>query len=223
MRSLASIVSLAMVLVVSSCDQANLEKAKEIMKEDSRQNIQVAVLFDNSISYKPHIDKTLDQVKDIFRLLANDYPETNTSLVMVDHQATIIWRGLSKDLQTPYDELADLLTAKTSKFTNLSDAVGKACYLLKNSENDRKIILVFSDLKHSMPDYHPADEEIIPPPDDFPWTELRGIEIFAFYVPYRELKAWKTAGVKNGISLSGFLPEEMKTAKAAEIIFGKEE
>ncbi|MDI6891203.1 MAG: VWA domain-containing protein [Thermodesulfovibrionales bacterium] len=211
-----------LLLSLTACDREKLEKARAIMKQESMEEVQVAVLFDNSLSYKPFIDDTLIQVRDVFRYLAATYPEANTTLIMIDKNAKIIWSGLSRDLQKPYDELKNILKNKTSKYTNLIDAVNKAVYFLNKEKANRQILIIFSDMKHSMPDYHPRDYEVVPPPEDYPWEGLKGIETYAFFVPYKEWHEWVKVMDQKGVKIKGFLPEELKTAKAVQIVFEEE-
>jgi hypothetical protein len=208
------------LLSLTACDSERLEKAKAIMAQDeSAQDIQIAVLFDNSISYKPFIEDTLLQVKAVFQHMAAKYPQAEVTLIMVDTKANIIYSGLSKDLQRAYDDLADRLRNETAKFTNLTDAVNKALYFLEKGKAHRKALLIFSDMKHSMPDYYPKDIEVVPPPPDFPWDALKGVETYAFYVPYKEWRLWEKTLNEKGAIITAKLPEELKTLKVTQIIF----
>lgn len=217
-----TIAILISLLFTSACDKERIEKAKAIMEQDSLQEVQLVVLFDNSLSYKPFIKETLIQVRDVFRFLATKYPEANTTLIMIDYKANIVWSGLSKDLQRPYEELKNILENETSQYTNLTDAVNKTIYFLEKEKANRKILLIFSDLKHSMPDYHPRDSEVVPPPKDFPWDKLKNIETYAFFVPFKEWQEWKKVTGEKGLKIKGFLPEELKTVKAVQIVFEEE-
>lgn len=213
------IIASLLLLIITGCDKERFEKAKAIMEQESLEGIQVVLLFDNSISYKPFIEKTLVQVRDVFRYLATQYPGSRASLILIDSKATIIWSGLSQDLQKPYDELKDILQKKTSKFTNLIEAINKALYFLEETKAERKVLLIFSDMKHSTPGYYPLDTEVVPPPHEFPWQELNGVEIYAFFVPYKEWSQWKMVMGQKGVKIKGFLPEELKTVRAVQIIF----
>ncbi|MEK6689959.1 MAG: hypothetical protein AABY78_01490 [Nitrospirota bacterium] len=212
------------LLSLTACDSERLKKAKAIMAQDeSLQDIQVVILFDNSISYKPFIEDTLVQVKGVFQHVAAKYPEAEVSLVMIDTKATIIYSGLSRDLQRAYDDLSNRLRNETAMFTNLTDAVNKALYFLGKAKSRKKVLLVFSDMKHSMPDYFPQDIEVVPPPSDFPWDGLKGVETYAFYVPYKEWREWGKVLNEKGLKITVKLPEELKTAKVTQIIFKEEE
>lgn len=212
------------LLSLTACDSERLKKAKAIMAQDeSLQDIQVVILFDNSISYKPFIENTLVQVKGVFQHMAAKYPESEVSLVMIDTKATIIYSGLSRDLQKAYDDLSNRLRNETASFTNLTDAVNKALYFLGKAKSRKKVLLVFSDMKHSMPDYFPQDIEVVPPPSDFPWDGLKGVETYAFYVPYKEWREWGKVLNEKGLTITVKLPEELKTAKVTQIIFKEEE
>ncbi|MEM7828190.1 MAG: VWA domain-containing protein [Candidatus Aenigmatarchaeota archaeon] len=208
------------LLSLTACDSERLEKAKTMMAQDeSTQDIQIAILFDNSISYKPHIEDTLLQVKGVFQYMAAKYPGAETSIIMVDTKANIIYSGLSKDLQRAYDDLVDKLRNETTQFTNLTDAVNKALYFLEKGKAHRKVMLIFSDMKHSMPDYYPQDIEVVPPPPDFPLDGLKGVETYAFYVPYKEWRLWRKTLDEKGVIITAKLPEELKSLKVTQIIF----
>jgi hypothetical protein len=218
------LIGLLLLSTITGCDSERLEKAKAIMAQDeSAQGIQIAVLFDNSISYKPFIEDTLLQVKGVFQHMAAKYPEAEVSLIMVDTKANIIYSGLSKDLQRAYDDLADRLRNETAKFTNLTDAVNKSLYFLEKGKAHRKLLLIFSDMKHSLPDYYPQDIEVVPPPPDFPWDGLKGVEVYIFYVPYKEWREWEKVVNGKGAIITAKLPEQLKTLKAAQIIFKDED
>lgn len=68
--------ALMMLLALTACDRERIEKAKATLSQDeSMQEIQMAILFDNSISYKMFIEPTLHQVKGVFQHMAAKYPE----------------------------------------------------------------------------------------------------------------------------------------------------
>jgi hypothetical protein len=222
MRVRRLIVAITALLTLTACDKEKMERAKAALSRDeSIPEIQMAVLFDNSISYKAFIEPTLSQVKGVFQHMAAKYPEAEVGLIMIDTKATIIYSGPSKDLQRAYDDLSDKLRHETSKFTNLIDAVEKGLYFLEKARARRKVMVVFSDLKHSLPDYYPQDMEVVPPPPGFPWEKIKeaGVEMYAFYVPYREWREWGKVMEKTGGRIAAKLPEELKTVKAAEILF----
>jgi hypothetical protein len=218
-------VAIALILILTiltGCKKERIERATEIMKQEALEEVRTCVLFDNSLSYKPYISDTLIQVRDIFRYLAEKYPKTNTALIMIDKEAKIIWSGASEDLQRPYDELKETLRRETSRFTNLTDAVNKALYFLNKEKARRKILLIFSDMKHSMPNYYPNDQKVVPPPENFPWERLKDIEIYVFYVPYEEWQEWQKVIANKEVKIKGFLPEELKTLKAFQVVFEEE-
>ncbi len=80
-------------------------------------------------------------------------------------------------------------------------------------------------MKASTPEYHPKDEQVVPPPPDFPWDELKGnnIETYAFFVPFKEWKIWIPAMKEKGVLIKETLPEGLKTTKVTDIIFPEEE
>lgn len=216
-------------IILAGCKQENIEKAKGALNMDeSRPDIQVSVLFDNSKSYKEYVGSTLDNVKKIFQYLASKYSDDErikVSLILIDTNASIIFNGKAKDLQRPYDDVAHRLKDGQSRFTNLSDAVNKAIYFLREGKAKRKIMILFTDMKASTPDYYPKDEVVVPPPKDFPWKELKTeqIETYAFFVPYKEWQLWMPLVKENGVSIKAKLPEEMKTETAFKLIFTEEE
>lgn len=216
------------LLILPGCSKENREKAKEQMKADeSRPEIQVSVLFDNSLSYKEYVNDTLVNVKKVFQYLASKYgsdEKIKISLILIDSNATIIYNGKAKDLQRPYDDVEKILKTGQSKYTDLSGAVNRALYFFKEGNAKRKVILLFTDMKASTPKYHPKDDEVVPPPPDFPWQELKNekVEIFAFFVPYKERILWQPVSAEKGVNINALLPEEMKTETAYKLVFKEE-
>jgi hypothetical protein len=221
MRKIVIVLILILTILIG-CKKEKMERAKEMMKQGALEEVRTCVLFDNSLSYKPYISDTLIQVRDLFRYLAEKYPESNTTLIMIDKEAKIIWSGASKDLQRAYDELKETLRHGTSRFTNLTDAVNKALYFLNKEKAGRKILLIFSDMKHSMPNYYPKDQKVVPPPENFPWERLKDVEIYVFYVPYEEWQEWQKVIANKEVKIKSFHPEELKTLKAFQVVFGEE-
>lgn len=214
---------LAVAFSLPSCSRENLRKAKATLLQESQQEMEVVILFDNSLSYKPYISQTLSQVLDVFKYLAKNHPQCSTSLVLIDQKATIIWSGTNKDLQKPYDELKRILQTETSPYTDLVGAVERGLYFLNKDNAAEKYLLIFSDMKHSTPSYYPSDKELVPPPAGFPWEEINRSEVhvFVFFVPYTEWKAWSLLAKEKGVDIKGFLPEELKTKRAVQIVFGE--
>jgi hypothetical protein len=209
-------------ILFSSCGKENVRKAKAILFQE-KDEIRVVVLFDNSLSYKQYISPTLVQVRELFKHLAHDYPQCSTSLLLIDQKATI-WSGKNQSLQRAYDELKNLLQKETSRYTNLIDAVERGLYLLKKEEAEKYYLLIFSDLKHSTPSYFPQDKDLVPPPTNFPWEEIKKADanVFAFYVPFKEWKVWENVSRLMGVNIKGFLPEELKSVMVKDIVFGGE-
>lgn len=218
-----------MMLTFVACSKDNRDKAKEMMKEDeTRPEIQVSILFDNSLSYKNYIDDTLINVKKVFQYLAANYnsnDDIKVSLILIDSEATIIFNGKAKDLQRPYDDVEKTLKTGQSNFTDLTGAVNRALYFFKEGNAKRKVMLLFTDMKASTPKYHPKDDEVVPPPREFPWDDLKKekIEIFAFFVPYKERVLWQPVTAEKGMIIKAMLPEEMKTESAYKLVFMKNE
>ncbi|MBI4691202.1 MAG: VWA domain-containing protein, partial [Nitrospirae bacterium] len=221
--------TLIIMLFSGACKQGNLQKAKEMLAEDEgRPEIQVSVLFDNSISYKDYVEKTLDNVKKVFQYLASKYgndENVKVSLILIDTEAKIVFNGKTRDLQRAYDDVANELRSGQTQFTDLTNAVNRALYFLSEGKAKRKVIMMFTDMKASKPDYHPKDEKTVPPPPDFPWDELKAenVEIYAFFVPYEERKLWKPVTEEKGVRIIAKLPEEMKTESAYNLVFKEEE
>ena len=221
-----------LIVVISmlflGCKQENLENARKALSEDeNKPEIAVSVLFDNSISYKGYVEDTLNNVKKIFQYLASKYSSDENmkvSLILIDSDAKIIFNGKPRDLQRAYDDVANILKTGQTKFTNLSGAVNRAIYFLRESNASRKVIVMFTDMKASTPNFHPKDEKVVPPPPDFPWDELKKeeIEIFSFFVPYEEWKVWIPVVEEKGVEITAKLPEEMKTESAYKIVFKEE-
>lgn len=228
MNRLFPLLIVAVSILALGCNQENLANARKVLSEDeNKPEIAVSVLFDNSISYKKFVEDTLNNVKKIFQYLASKYgsdENMKVSLILIDSDAKIIFNGKPRDLQRAYDDVATILKTGQTKFTNLSGAVNRAIYFLKESNAGRKVIVMFTDMKASTPNFHPKDEKVVPPPPDFPWDTLKSenIEIFSFYVPYDEWNAWMPVAEEKGVEITAKLPEEMKTESAHQIVFKEE-
>lgn len=229
MRNILLIATLIAILFSAACKQENLQKAKEMLAEDEGiPELQVSVLFDNSISYKGYVEKTLDNVKKIFQYLASKYgndENIKVSLILIDTEAKIIFNGKARDLQRAYDDVANELRNGQTQFTDLTNAVNRALYFLREGKAKRKVIMLFTDMKASKPDYHPGDEKTVPPPPDFPWNELKTekVEVYSFFVPYDEWQTWMPVVSEKGVQIIAKLPEEMKTESAYKLVFKEEE
>lgn len=221
--------ALLIVILFLGCKAENLEKAKAVLSEDeSIPEIQVSILFDNSISYKKYVDNTLENVKKLFQYLASEYGNDEkiaVSLILVDTNATIIFNGKAVHLQRAYDDVSNILKNGQSKYTDLSKAINRSIYFLQKNKARRKMVVMFTDMKASTPKYHPGNEPVVPPPPDFPWDELKksGIEIYAFFVPLDEWMLWEKLSNEKGVKINVKLPEEMKTESAYNLIFGEEQ
>jgi hypothetical protein len=184
-------------LTAMSCNRENVQKFKAALKEDdARPEIQVAVLFDNSISYKDYVLDTLNNVKKLFQFLVSKYgsdENIKVSLILIDSKASIIFNGKVRDLQRAFDDVEKTLKTGQSQFTDLSNAVNRALYFFTEGNAKRRVLIMFTDMKASTPNYHPRDEEVVPPPPDFPWDGLRNenVEAYAFFVPFKEWRLWQ--------------------------------
>jgi hypothetical protein len=223
LRFVASL-ALALVLlatVLTGC-AANIERAKqELAAEDPRPPVAVAVLFDNSRSYHEWIEPAVKQVVGLFERLAADYPEANVSLVLIASDAENIFSGEAGNLGTAWKDLQACVDAGRTPYTNLSGAVTHAAYFLEEANSQRRVMVIFSDMKHSMPGFYPQDAAEVPPPGDFPWGAVLGVDVYSVYVPFEEWLLWKTAIDPRGLkeSFRGLLPEQMKDKNIADIVF----
>ncbi|MCL6580614.1 MAG: hypothetical protein K6U08_03225 [Firmicutes bacterium] len=214
----------ASVLVGGCLGNMQLARQELLAAEDTRPALAVAVLFDNSASFKDWTDTTLEEVRGLFAYLAREYPEANVSLILIASQAENLFSGPAAKLQTAYDDLRAKLQQGRSAFTNLSASVSRASFFLGEVDAKRKVCLIFSDLKHSTPTYYPNDAREVPPPKDFPWNAVRDMEVFAFYVPYEEWLLWKREVENQGLAdrFRGLLPEQMKAVHVTEVVFPDE-
>jgi len=222
MRRLGVLAAVLLGTVLLTSCAANLEKAKQelLAQEDTRPPVAVAVLFDNSASYRDWVEPTLSEVRLLFQCLAARHPEAGVSLVLVASEPQNIFSGKAARLQTAYDDLARILRHGRSPYTDLSMAVNHASYFLEKADPQRKVMIIFSDLKHSTPSYYPRDARTVPPPEDFPWDRVDDVDVFAVYAPFAEWRLWNEQVEARGLqaTFQALLPEEMKATHVADAV-----
>mgnify|MGYP001198461715 CR=1 FL=1 len=219
MKAFISVLFIIFTLIISGCSKERGEEAMKVLKQEDSEDMHVAILFDNSKSFKPYIEDTLKTVEGLFNYLARKNREQGEKikicLILIDTEGTILYNGDIKNLLIAHEDLKKVLRDGQSKFTNLSTTTKKAIYFLNESKAKEKILIYFSDMKASTPSYFPVDSKTVAPPPDFPWKELllSKARTFVFFPPFEEWQLWLNEMKTYGIQMTAKFPQDVEVRK----------
>ncbi|MCW2279364.1 VWA domain-containing protein [Heliophilum fasciatum] len=214
--------------LLTGCNGENLEKAQgEMMRNETTKPPAVCVLFDNSPSFQDYAESSLTEIKMVFQVLARQYPDSTVSLVLINEEPVNVFSGEAKRLDIAYQELSQVVNGDRSHASNLSAAVHNGSYFLQNADAGRRIMLIFSDMQHTVPDYYPngSPDGRVPVPEAFPWDDIKDMEVYAVHVSFNEWELWQQEIAKRnmGEHFRPLFPEQMKANHVVNVVFPKTE
>jgi hypothetical protein len=167
----------------------------------------IVVIVDSSGTFGGRISEALAQVQALLESLASRHTDRwddeadEIALVSLDAMPKVLWSGNVQSLKQDPQSWAALLAGRTD-YASCSDVTRAfrlaARELSTANPQDHRYLYVFSDLVHDPPigtakgkwtcrEARPP----VPAPPDFPWSELKGVNVCAYWLPSEQLLTWQ--------------------------------
>lgn len=185
----------------------------------------VVIIIDSSGSYKSRQREAVDRAVALLDAMSQrklhrwESASDRISIIALDAIPEIIWKGSLHELKAmETNSWIQHFTARTdyAGCTDVSSAFRIAVrYLSGDPRYVHKYLFVFSDLIDEPPTdsiYRPRKWSRLPS-GDFPWEQLQGISVSAFWVPPEQKLAWRRAVEQHGLASSFALYTTSESAK----------